>query len=838
MVVRNAKAILLLAFFFIYFGLELSFNLLLVDVYSLPLEDLFGDKHHHAARLELFGRMLSGFGLSLAIVSFVPVQKLLFWKKEQASSLPGKQSLVVKGLAFLLLWVALVPSLRLFVDGWAHATSSDAKLSAVRAIAYREAYLNDLVEIDRFDEFNAIASDEARRDLVIALLPSLAFSSTGFNALIERNVEAMADTLLSNRQKSQFAKEGLPRLREFDALYQSELRLYMNAQKKRQQALSALNDIDTLEAETAAHVDAIYLYLENSWKRYVTGIDETYDDIKQYASNDSIQDAHRQFKDQYRDECKSQVCKDNVKVRHANWLNELDIPMMYVTPDDILFTLYGTEERVRSILRKGRKNALRYVYHVDEDIEEYEQWLLSPGGSEHARLYLAERGVALAEHWQLQNTSAIFRAVTQKYQSQVDKVWPEYLQGSQFKVQNSTMGRYDFSLLPIVEKKARSIMGRFYLTNFTPGESESAYLQRWLKSQDNISFIRMLSSTAAEAAFSKGGGLYQIGVDAVKLSIVPQTSILLSFIAVFALAIKFIVQLFKGYPKFYAVFLIGVMTIVLVVPTVKSVTDSHSYSAMMANFSEEFHKDDPVSRVKMKLFGVALDLENGVFTAYRHNPAKQLVAAPLFHFQKNEKGEVVESTAVTSLRYYDDAFNTVFSFLPSHVFGFSERDGFNANVSLIKPDNSIAAYMGIEMAGNKVKSVAIPNFLASTDLGFLAEQAFILKHDPLALTLDYISNYDSPEYWVEIANGRAFRSTLIEKLEAVLPGVIEGNTRLRKLLESQVKKGKANILLYQATAGAKYQCFVMPTLTSTDLANALLSNQVDYEKIEDCWIEI
>lgn len=145
--------------------------------------------------------------------------------------MPGKQSLVVKGLAFLLLWVALVPSLRLFVDGWAHATSSDAKLSAVRAIAYREAYLNDLVEIDRFDEFNAIASDEARRDLVIALLPSLAFSSTGFNALIERNVEAMADTLLSNRQKSQFAKEGLPRLREFDALYQSELRLYMNAQK-------------------------------------------------------------------------------------------------------------------------------------------------------------------------------------------------------------------------------------------------------------------------------------------------------------------------------------------------------------------------------------------------------------------------------------------------------------------------------------------------------------------------------------------------------------------------------------------------------------------------------
>ena len=99
---------------------ENGLNLLLVDVYSLPLEALFGDKHHHAARLELFGRMLSGFGLSLAIVSFVPVQKLLFWKKEQASSLPGKQSLVVKGLAFLLLLVALVPSLRLFVDGWAH----------------------------------------------------------------------------------------------------------------------------------------------------------------------------------------------------------------------------------------------------------------------------------------------------------------------------------------------------------------------------------------------------------------------------------------------------------------------------------------------------------------------------------------------------------------------------------------------------------------------------------------------------------------------------------------------------------------------------------------------
>lgn len=66
------------------------------------------------------------------------------------------------------------------------------------------------------------------------------------------------------------------------------------------------------------------------------------------------------------------MCKDNVKVCYVNWLNEFDIFMMYVMFDDILFIFYGIEEWVCFILCKGWKNVFRYVYYVDEDIEEYE----------------------------------------------------------------------------------------------------------------------------------------------------------------------------------------------------------------------------------------------------------------------------------------------------------------------------------------------------------------------------------------------------------------------------------------------------------------------------------
>lgn len=81
----------------------------------------------------------------------------------------------------------------------------------------------------------------------------------------------------------------------------------------------------------------------------------------------------------------------------------------------------------------------------------------------------------------------------------------------------------------------------------------------------------------------------------------------------------------------------------------------------------------------------------------------------------------MEFIVVISFWYYDDVFNIVFSFLLSYVFGFSECDGFNVNVFLIKFDNSIVVYMGIEMVGNKVKLVVIFNFFVFIDLGFLVE---------------------------------------------------------------------------------------------------------------------
>lgn len=107
--------------------------------------------------------------------------------------------MVVKGVVFLVFWIVLVFLLRLFVDGWVYVIFSDVKLSVVWVIVYWEVYLNDLVEIDRFDEFNVIVSDEVCCDLVIVLLFLLVFLLIGFNVLIECNVEVMVDILLSNR---------------------------------------------------------------------------------------------------------------------------------------------------------------------------------------------------------------------------------------------------------------------------------------------------------------------------------------------------------------------------------------------------------------------------------------------------------------------------------------------------------------------------------------------------------------------------------------------------------------------------------------------------------------
>ncbi|MGB1198579.1 MAG: hypothetical protein ACPG46_05985 [Thalassotalea sp.] len=176
----------LLSAFTIYVGLELAFNLLLIEIYSKPLELLFGEYKLVAERLELFGRILSSFGIALVLTPII--FKTFFERPEgkcqSENTVYTTKKWAAKICVLVFVWWALIPLQRVLVDGWIHGTSNSSKLSAVRAIVYKEGDLADRIAIENFDEFNAIAQDPERRDLVVALIPSLAYFSQSFNDLM------------------------------------------------------------------------------------------------------------------------------------------------------------------------------------------------------------------------------------------------------------------------------------------------------------------------------------------------------------------------------------------------------------------------------------------------------------------------------------------------------------------------------------------------------------------------------------------------------------------------------------------------------------------------------
>ena len=182
---QHIKLILLLVAFGIYVALELSLNLLLIELYAKPLEMVFGDLYITAERLELFGRTLSGFGLALAIVSFIPNQLFngLQGINSETADASAKTKWLYRPVVFLVLWALIIPMLRVTVDSVVNTTSNTGKLSAVRAIVYKEAYLAKAVSIEGFPEFDNIVNDPQQRDLMVALIPSLAYFSSGFNTL-------------------------------------------------------------------------------------------------------------------------------------------------------------------------------------------------------------------------------------------------------------------------------------------------------------------------------------------------------------------------------------------------------------------------------------------------------------------------------------------------------------------------------------------------------------------------------------------------------------------------------------------------------------------------------
>ena len=366
----------------------------------------------------------------------------------------------------------------------------------------------------------------------------------------------------------------MPRLRQFDARFKDEYDKYREANDKYQAALAKLDNKQSIVAETNSLVEGLNKHINNQWDLYVTFYKSSHDVFDYLAKEKWIKEAHHKFKDQYRSRKCNTTCKEQVTQAHADYLNKIEYQSgqllgIFVRPDDIIWGTLGTKERLEIMFMKGRRNWLRGAYRVG-DAETLEQFAVSDNARKVAISYFKDKDVVLPKNWQLSDIKAIENEITKKYQRIADSVWKAYESDSTFGTTEPGLGRVTFATHRSVLRQARQSLGQYYISDFSLGLPEKIYVEKWLAQQNNISFIRMVTSTAATAAFSPGGVLYNIGNDAVKLSVIPPFSIGLSFLAIFALFIKLVLHFGKERIGPASIVMIA-GALLIVFPTIKSI---------------------------------------------------------------------------------------------------------------------------------------------------------------------------------------------------------------------------------------------------------------------------
>ncbi|MGB1198576.1 MAG: hypothetical protein ACPG46_05970 [Thalassotalea sp.] len=159
---------------------------------------------------------------------------------------------------------------------------------------------------------------------------------------------------------------------------------------------------------------------------------------------------------------------------------------------------------------------------------------------------------------------------------------------------------------------------------------------------------------------------------------------------------------------------------------------------------------------------------------------------------------------------------------------------FDANVTLLKRDHSVSAFLGLYFQGEKVEGVRMPNFLANSDMGLLLDQKLFYSADYGSAAQNFIDNYNDPSYLLGISDGSVLKASAISRLEKSMTSYLNKNKIFAGSLKELKDSGHANLVLWQPNTGANYRCFTLPSITSDKLSEALISNNVGFKELPNC----
>lgn len=850
----------------IYIFLEITLNFSLVNLYSNSITEIFlnqnlADKAHN---IEMYGRIISGFGGSMLLFPFIYEKVPEKWREKISISL------FIRSALFVTIWLFLILALRFIVELGVYQTSEKTKLDSVRSIMFKELYAAGQLDFPDLTVLNEATKDPLQKKILTALIPSLALISPEVNQSIEDKTDEIAVFLLNKREREKFEEKVTPILEKNMRSTNSELKLYEKFYQEYDKSHWLLSNKTAFNNYRNQHLANVNKLLEKSWKNYHASVNG----IQEYTAQKSINliDDYVKIERQYfKKKCyrkNAEYCNKNIYAPWNQLLTKQGIPTkdpefwfksswwevlkMWTILVPAAFESVAcdiiTENRNKycgvlakefegldNRLKQARVEQLAARYPFGLTLEK-EQYLKQKNVQKLGANHLRSQGIKVATSWTTSDKKSLTNAVKKKLRNADAVIQKNYNSKSRLDLKLGTskpLSEINFYKTKQAQAMFKRNLGKYYYKDFLPTDSDAKVFMAWQnkKPQSNLNIVKMLTHKA-EYGFKTGGMFYDLGIDAVKFSIIPTVSIMISVIGVLLITIKLLVLPFRysaiaerpvlgSNIKVYMVLAVAFAIPILSIPVMNSYYIQHIGNSLNKSSQTVTH----VTMAKNYGLGYVLDAQSTLFQVAGKFDSDLLSQVPQGYFH--------------TIKSVDDLIFAELNGISHYLLPVDEVKKSTFNLTIYRKQYDLLLAMGIDVEDQQVKKVSIPTIFTNNQLDLLFDSRVLYgANDYKMLFKTSLSDARDPEFWVGVMTSDLVRQTMREKLEQKIALYL--NNRYPKGMSSLTffPKGKesGNIILVNYKR-KKYDCYYLPPFNFTNLITIFSSTDLNtaQEKFRCKW---
>lgn len=844
-----------LVIIFVYLIFEVCLNLTLVNTYGevshkLLNEESFFERIH---QIELIGRYVTGFGLAYLISGIVHAFFVKSW------AINGVLKSIFTFFVFCILWLCIASGLKVFVEGLIHSSSPERKFSAVRAIMFKDMFVQGGLELENFSVLHDAIKNPDTTKFVTALIPSLIYVSKDIDQKVAKQTNLILATYKDDFQANSYIDTIKPIRQSLKSYADNEFDLYDEYRTSYKRQLK-----NTTADAIQSNANKVLLVAKNKeneiWQQLQLDIENRQDWVNYVHTNQDFIVKYRklyQKKKCYKDKHLNSKTNPNrcALFRSMREINQvLDdhrlAPMdakFWFTSDFLKWAtewltlpitlIGGLTEEVFSCAWKEDPEERENCGYIKTSVfkrrvafEKFEQahnlWLTNKWPfdltvtraqfnqlpyirNETRKAAMAAVKITLPKDWGLHEDTFIYKHYKSAAELAAANVLKDYRQKSALDLsltkRYSFKNRNDFYRLKLLTNHYADQLGDNHYEGYTPVHSTLESYTKWKANQPRSLDVVKMFTMKAEDGFRPGGPFYQLGIEAVTFTIVPTVSIALSVLSVLLMCIKIIIVptyhlLDRKYGRKRTVALCSlVFAVVMSVPAW-----SGDFQKGVNNYQKQSSiEESTFESLQWWLLGYILDAEKMVIDIGAEVGLKLDVT------------KILQSPAVKVVSKLDKQVYPYLSDLNDILFPKQSIINPTVNVMMYDQRFDFAFTMGITIEDNKVSHVKIPSIFADDDFNTLLEAQVFFKPDYMEMfKVSLMSDILDEEFLIDISHGEILRESALARMEAY----IKKRLNKRQSLITQIaKQGKGNIVLISTKRSQKYQCYFLPKITLTEL---------------------